>query len=105
MDFRYSFGKLILEQWLGWSRQVGEGHFAIERARKDILLYDDSKPPLIVSVIETKKPDYTLNLGDVEQLKDYLEEVGTAKHAILTNGKILILYSFLNQKIKKEVCV
>ena len=48
MDFRYSFGNLILERWLGWSKQIGMGHFTVERARKDIILYDDSKPPLIV---------------------------------------------------------
>ena len=58
---------------------------------------------LIVAIVETKKPDHVLDLNDVEQLRGYLEEVGTAKHAILTNGKNLILYSFINQEMKKDI--
>lgn len=103
MDFRYTFGNLILERWLGWTRQIGKGHFTIEKARKDIVLYDDSQPPLIVAIVETKKPDHVLDLTDVEQLKGYLEEVGTARYAILTNGKYLVLYSFKNQEMRKEL--
>lgn len=103
MDFRYSFGILILERWLGWKRQSGKGHFVIEKARKDILMYDDSQPPLIVAVIETKKPDHTLDLIDIEQLKAYLEEVGTAKWAILTNGRKLVLYSFVNREMRLDI--
>ena len=35
-DFRYSLSTHLIGDALGWSRKKGEGHFEVEKERKDI---------------------------------------------------------------------
>ncbi len=97
-DFRYSLVKNIFENILNWSRKEGEGNYRIEKERKDIVFYDDSDPPLPVIIVETKKSSHKLDLSDYDQLKGYMQEVGSAEYGILTNGKKLIVYQFSSEK-------
>lgn len=93
-DFRYSLGRHLLEDALGWRRKKGEGHFVIEQSRKDVILFDDSDPPFPVIIIETKRPDHELDVGDTQQLQGYLGEVGGARYGMLTNGRQYTLYRY-----------
>jgi len=93
-DFRYSLVDHLFTDALGWARTVGEGHVNFEDERKDVLCYDDSDPPFPVIVCETKRPSHDLTLDDVEQLKTYMNGVGSADYGILTNGHEFRLYDY-----------
>jgi len=93
-DFRYSLVDHLFTDALGWSRTVSEGHVNFEDERKDVLCYDDSDPPFPVIVCETKRPSHDLSLDDVEQLKTYMNGVGSADYGILTNGHEFRLYDY-----------
>ncbi|MBU4491822.1 MAG: type I restriction enzyme HsdR N-terminal domain-containing protein, partial [Euryarchaeota archaeon] len=93
-DFRYSLSRHLIEGVLIWSRKKGEGHFEIEKERKDIVLYDDGNPPFPAIILETKKPSETLEMKHYDQLNGYLESIGCARYGILTNGRVLILYEY-----------
>lgn len=67
-DFRYSLSKYLIEDALGWPRKSGEGHFVVEKEKKDIILFDDGSPPFPIIVFETKKPEDK----DVAVTKEYL---------------------------------
>lgn len=95
-DFRYSLLRHLFEGVLEWGRRGGEGHFAIERKRKDVMLYDDSN--CCVGVIETKDPGIDLKKEHKAQLKEYLDGIGTAKYGVLTNGRRFILYEYRGEK-------
>jgi len=99
-DYRYSFADHILKDVLGWTRKMGEGHFRVEKERKDIVCFDDGTPPFPVIIIETKRPSETLTLSHIEQLENYLKELGSAKYGILTNGRKLVLYGY---SLKREM--
>ncbi len=105
-DFRYSLGRHILEDIFSWSRKVRDGHFKIERDRKDILFYDDSDPPLPVLIIETVNPIVEVGTHEwnehIEKLKGYLKEVRCIGHGTLTNGHKLFLYNYDHEKNKTD---
>lgn len=96
-DFRYSLVDHLFTDALNWSRTEGEGHVNFEDERKDLLFYDDSEPPFPVIVCETKRPSHDLDLDDVEQLKTYMNGVGSAKYGILTNGHEFRLYEYASE--------
>ena len=96
-DFRHSFANYLLGEVLEWTRNEGEGHYKIERERKDIICYDDSDPPLPVLIIETVNPNEK-SLTHEEKLEDYLKEVGRVKFGILTNGHDLSIYKYEKER-------
>ena len=99
-DFRYSLVDHLFTDALDWSRSEGEGHVNFEDVRKDLLFYDDSQPPFPVIVCETKRPSHDLNLDDAEQLEAYMNGVGSARYAILTNGHEFRLYEYISEDRK-----
>ncbi|UYZ39531.1 MAG: N-6 DNA methylase [Candidatus Methanospirare jalkutatii] len=96
-DFRHSFANYLLGEVLGWTRNEGEGHYKIERERKDIICYDDSDPPLPVLIIETVNPNEE-SITHEEKLEDYLKEVRYVKFGILTNGHDLSIYKYEKER-------
>lgn len=96
-DFRYSLLRHLFEGVLRWGRREGEGHFAVERERKDVLLYDDSSPCRCVGVVETKGPSVKLEEKHKAQLEEYMAEIGTAQYGVLTNGHRFILFEYTSE--------
>ena len=96
-DFRYSLVDHLFTDTLGWSRTAGDGHVNFEDERKDLFCYDDSEPPFPVIGCETKRPASDLDLDDVDQLRRYMNGVGSAKFGILTNGHEFRLYAYVPQ--------
>ena len=96
-DFRYSLVDHLFTDALEWSRSEGDGHVTFEDERKDVLCYDDSEPPFPVIVCETKRPAHDLDLDDVDQLRTYMNGVGSATFGILTNGHEFRLYEYVPQ--------
>ena len=96
-DFRFSLVDHLFTDALEWSRTEGKGHVNFEDERKDVLCYDDSEPPFPAIVCETKRPAHDLDLDDVDQLRTYMNGVGSATYGILTNGHELRLYEYVPQ--------
>lgn len=90
-NFRFSLAQNFFGTLLGWTRFEGQGHYVVGE-KYDITLYDDGKFPVII--VETKSPDDDLTKADEKQLKDYLEEVGSARYGVLTNWHYIILYEY-----------
>lgn len=95
-DYRYSLCDNFIEGVLGWTRRAREGHYRVEKDRKDIICYDDDDPPFPVIVFETKKPSDNITLEHLEQLEGYLKEIGSAKLGVLTNGHKMILFEYVS---------
>ncbi len=90
-NFRFSLAQHFFETLLGWTRVEGQGHYVIGE-KYDIALYDEEKFHVII--VETKNPDVDLTDVDEKQIRDYIEEVGSARYGILTNWHRLILYEY-----------
>ena len=96
-DFRYALVDYLFRDVLGWSRKTGEGHFKIERERKDILFYDDSDPPMPVFIVETVNPNEE-SASHIGKLEGYLREIGRVRYGILTNGHDFSVYEYERDK-------
>src|SRR6266566_727383 len=96
-DLRYPLCRHVLEEALGWRKwtkaRALEGGFTIEKDRKDVRCLDDSNPPFPVVIIETKAPSQELDLSHTEQLRTYVQAVGSVKVSALTNGRRFVMYS------------
>ena len=90
-NFRVSLAQHVFGALLGWTRVEGQGHYVVAE-KHDITLYDDEKFPVII--VETKDPDVDLQRADERQLRDYLEETGSARYGVLSNWRKLILYEY-----------
>lgn len=92
-DFRYALVDHLFRDVFGWMREEGKGHFRIERERKDILFFDDSKPPLPVFIVETVNPNLESE-SHIVKLEGYLKEIGRVRYGILTNGHDFSIYEY-----------
>ena len=98
----YTLVDYLFRNVLGWSRKEGEGHFKIERERKDILFYDDSDPPLPVLIVETVNPKEE-SASHISKLEGYLLEMGRVRYGILTNGHDFSVYEYERDKKGERV--
>lgn len=96
-DFRYRLVDYLFRDVLGWGQKEREGHFKVERERKDILFYDDSDPPLPVLIVETVNPNEE-SASHITKLEGYLKEMGRVRYGILTNGHDLSVYEYEREK-------
>jgi len=101
-DFRYQLVDYLFRDVLGWGQKEGEGHFKVERERKDILFYDDSDPPLPVLIVETVNPNEE-SASHITKLEGYLKEMGRVRYGILTNGHDLSVYAYEREKKAERI--
>ena len=101
-DFRYRLVDYLFRDVLGWGQKEREGHFKVERERKDILFYDDSDPPLPVLIVETVNPNEE-SASHITKLEGYLKEMGRVRYGILTNGHDLSVYEYEREKKAERI--
>jgi hypothetical protein len=82
-------------RWAGRERRARPRQ--LRGRAQGVLCYDDSEPPFPAIVCETKRPAHGLDLDDVDQLRAYMNGVGSAAFGILTNGHEFRLYEYARQ--------